>query len=157
MFNALDSLSKYQLYSVTYYARLAIDRRLGAEQLRRHRFLRGADIEPTARERKLAIDMLAEMEQHLGHTIPEASADEINQCYQMIHDKLDEFKEEAPPTPPEELKKLFDRLHSVPMHRTYHLVQPPARKKKPGTSIIKAKSLKRAGTNGHARKRAVKS
>jgi hypothetical protein len=155
MFDALNKLDESQVMNIAYYARLAIDRRMGSEDLRRFRFLRGTEIEPTARERQLAIDMLAELEQHLGHPIPEASAAEINQCYHLIYRKQDELRKETPSLPPEELKKLFDRLYRVPMQLTYDPILPLPKKKK--STRTKAKALKRASSNGHAKKRTVKS
>jgi hypothetical protein len=69
MFRAASTLTLDQLLEVTYYARLALDRRFRPEDLERTPILAGVAGEPGPDEQKLARDWIAEIQLREGRPV----------------------------------------------------------------------------------------
>ena len=119
MFDAALSMPLAQLIEVTYYARLALDRRFRPEDLERTPIMAGVAGEPGPEEQKLARDWLAEIQLHEGRPVDQLKEETLEEYQRQLSDLVEKrVRLESKPDPVRGRRLLEElrRLVPVPAH-----------------------------------------
>ena len=119
MFGAASTLTLDQLLEVTYYARLALDRRFRPEDLDRTPIMAGIAGEPGPEEQKLARDWLAEIQLHEGRPVDQLKEETLEEYQRQLSDLVEKrVRLESKPDPVRGRRLLEElrRLVPIPVH-----------------------------------------
>src|SRR5262249_24810855 len=119
MFRAASALPLDQLLEVTYYARLALDRRFSPEDIERIPIMAGVAGEPGPEEQKLARDWIAEIQLQEGRPIDQLKEETLEEYQRQLSDLVEKrVRLESKPDPVRGRRLLEElrRLVPVPAH-----------------------------------------
>jgi hypothetical protein len=119
MFRAASTLTLAELIEVTYYARLALDRRFRPEDLERTPIMAGVAGEPGPEEQKLARDWIAEIQLREGRPVDQLDEGTLEEYQRELSDLVQKrVRLEVKPDPVRGRRLLEElrRLVPIPVH-----------------------------------------